>query len=68
MTLNEVYHQMINLYFFAGQTENGRQIEIPKFFKKTENEFYFIGIDATQDLKLIDNQDGSFTVSSYDCT
>lgn len=68
MTLNEVYHQLINLYFFAGQTENGRQIEIPKFFKKTINEYYFNSIDATQDLKLIDNQDGRFTISSYDCT
>ena len=68
MSLSEVYHQLTIHNFVINETAEGNFIEIPKFKEKKENEYLFEGEGATQDLKLIDNKDGTYTISSYDCT
>lgn len=65
-TLSEVYHQLIVNQVVINETE--MKIEIPRFIEKKGNQYHFEGEGATEDLKIIDNNDGTFTVSSYDCT
>jgi hypothetical protein len=66
LTLSEVYHQLTVNQVVINETD--MKIEIPRFIEKKGNEYLFEGEGATQDLKIIDNKDGTFTVSSYDCT
>lgn len=66
LTLSEVYHQLTVNQVVINETE--MKIEIPNFIKKVGDEYLFEGEGATEDLKLIKNEDGSITVSSYDCT
>jgi len=68
MTLSEVYHQLTVKNIIINNTTEGDFIEIPKFIEKTGNEYHFEEEGATEDLKIIENNDGTFTVSSYDCT
>ena len=66
LTLSEVYHQLTVHQIVINETD--KKIELPKFIEKKGNEYLFEGEGATQDLKIINNKDGTFTVSSYDCT
>ena len=66
LNLSEVYHQLTVHQVVINETE--MKIQIPKFIKKERNEYHFEGLGATTNLKLIENEDGSFTVSSCDCT
>ncbi|KOY52403.1 hypothetical protein I602_1963 [Polaribacter dokdonensis DSW-5] len=68
LTLNEVYHQLTVNSVVINETKDGNFIEIPRFTEKKGNEYLFEGEGATQDLKIIVNKDGTFTISSYDCT
>ena len=68
MTLNEVYHQLTFHNIIINETKEGNFIEIPKFIQKKGNEYLFEDNGATQELKIIENKDGTFTISSYDCT
>jgi hypothetical protein len=68
LTLNEVYHQLTVSSLVINETKDGNFIEIPRFIEKKGNEYLFEGEGATQDLKIIVNKDGTFTISSYDCT
>lgn len=68
MSLSEVYHQLTIHYIGINETLEGNFIEIPKFKEKKGNKYFFVSEGATQDLKIIDNNDGTYTISSYDCT
>jgi len=68
MSTNEVYHLMTTIYFIINETKSGNEIEIPEFLEKKENELFFTTEGATEDLKIIIHKDGTFTISSYDCT
>lgn len=65
LDLHEVYHQMVSDYHLL---LNDNEIVIPNVKKVEENVFWFEDLDAIQDLKIERNKDGSFSVSSYDCT
>ena len=66
LTLSEIYHVLTGYQVVINETE--KKIEIPKFIQKKENEYIFEGGGLTEDLKIIDNRDGTFVISSYDCT
>ncbi len=66
LTLSEVYHQLPVHQVVINETD--MKIEIPRFIDKKGNEYLFDGRGATEGLKIIENLDGTFTVSSYDCT
>ena len=66
LTLSEIYHQLTVNCVVINETD--MKIEIPRFIKKNGNEYLFEGEGATESLKIIDNKDGTFTISSYDCT
>ncbi len=65
LSINEVYHQMVSDYSVL---INGNEISIPPFLAKADNIIKFEGKGATQDLTIEHNENGSITVSSYDCT
>jgi hypothetical protein len=68
LALNEVYHQLISSY--AGY--EGNQLRRPKLLSKKGNVYTFTcgfgDTDAAQQLQLIIHKDGTFSISSYDCT
>ena len=68
LALNEVYHQLISGY--AGY--EGNQLRLPKLIGKKGNVYTFTcgfgDTDAAQQLQLIVHKDGTFSMSSYDCT
>jgi hypothetical protein len=68
LTFNEVYHQLTVSNLVINTTKDGNFIEIPSFIEKNGNEYLFKGGGATEDLKIIVDKDGAFTISSYDCT
>lgn len=68
LSFSEVYHQLTGQYVIISTTEKGNYIEIPKFIEKKDNEYFFEVDGATNDLKIIDNKNGTYTVSSDDCT
>lgn len=68
LSLSEVYHQLTFLYVVLNESEEEHFIEIPMFIEKKGNEYLFDSGEATQNLKIIDNKDGTFTISSCDCT
>lgn len=68
LSFNEVYHQLINSNIVVATTSGGNFIEVPKFKGKEENVYHFYSDGATEDLRIIDNKDGTYRIYSYDCT
>jgi len=68
MSFNEVYHQLTGRHVIISTTMEGNYIEIPKFIEKKGNEYLFEVDGATNDLKIIENKNGTYTISSDDCT
>lgn len=68
MTLGEVYHHLTLKNVMIDVTGGASDVVIPMFKEKKGNEYLFEDEGATQNLKIIENEDGTFTVSSYDCT
>ena len=66
LSLSEVFFQMIIGQVVINETDN--RIVSPEFIEKKENVYYFQGAGATEDLKIIDNGDGTLTLSFYSCT
>ncbi|MCA6073809.1 hypothetical protein [Fulvivirga sedimenti] len=66
LTLSEVYHLLTIHHLNINETE--LEILFPRFIEKRGNEYLFQGEGATEDLKLTENEDGSLSISSYDCT
>jgi hypothetical protein len=68
LALNEVYHQMISAY--AGYEDT--QLRQPKLIGKKGNVYTFTcgfgDTDAEQQLQLTIHKDGTYSISSYDCT
>jgi hypothetical protein len=68
LALHEVYHQLISAY--AGY--EGTQLRQPKLLGKKGNVYTFTcgfgDTDAAQQLQLTIHSDGTFSMSSYDCT
>jgi hypothetical protein len=68
LALHEVYHQLISAY--AGY--EGTQLRQPKLLGKKGNVYTFTcgfgDTDAAQQLQLTIHSDGTFSISSYDCT
>jgi hypothetical protein len=68
LALNEVYHQLISAY--AGY--DGTQLRRPKLIGKKGNVYTFTcgfgDTDAEQQLQLTIHKDGTYSISSYDCT
>jgi hypothetical protein len=68
LVLNEVYHQLISSY--AGY--EGHHLRQPKLLAKKGNVYTFScgfgDTDAAQQLQLTIHPDGTFSISSYDCT
>ena len=65
LTLNEVYHQMINDY---GVQFSDGEFKIPTIREYTGKIIEFDAEGATKDLKIELKENGNITVSSYDCT
>lgn len=65
LILSEVYHHMANSY--ANFNDKGESFT-PTFDARAGNEYLFHSIGATQDLKIVEKENGEFVVSSYDCT
>ncbi|WP_215226849.1 hypothetical protein [Echinicola shivajiensis] len=65
LTLSEVYHQMVSEY---GLQINKNEFCIPIFQEKSGNIIKFEGGEATVDLQIELKENGTITVSSYDCT
>jgi hypothetical protein len=68
LALNEVYHQLISSY--AGY--EGPHLRQPKLLARNGNVYTFTcgfgDTDATQQLQLTIHPNGTFSISSYDCT
>jgi len=68
LTLNEVYHQLRNSNFIIGGPKGERQLDFPIFSKKEANRYHFDEFGAAEELMITQNDDGSYTISYYDCT
>ena len=71
LALNEVYHHMVSSYSgYSGYSS--KELMQPKLISKNGNVYTFTcgfgDTDASQELKLTINKNGSITISSYDCT
>ena len=68
LALNEVYHQLMSSY--AGY--EGKQLQLPKLVSIKGNVYTFTcgfgDTDAEQHLQLTIQPNGTYTISSYDCT
>ncbi len=67
VTLSEVYYQMIGKHRYTYVTLEGNFIYTPTFDEKKGNEYLFGDVSPSHDLKIIENKDGTFTVSSFYC-
>lgn len=68
LTLTEVYHQLRNSNTMIVQRGEVISLEMPWFVEKQGNKYLF-GVDgATEELQIVENEDGSYTISSYACT
>lgn len=63
LTINEVYYQVVSDYGNEIETYN-----LPRFLEKEGNIIRLEGEGATTDLQIEVKNDGTFKVSSYDCT